>query len=58
MGTSFSGSETPPAVTAATHRAAAAIPDARIHVLEGHGHFAHRTDPAMVGAIIREFIAS
>ena len=37
--------------------AAAAIPDARIHVLEGHGHFAHKTDPAIVATIIQSFVA-
>ncbi len=26
--------------------------------LEGHAHIAHRTDPAMVAAIVREFVAS
>jgi pimeloyl-ACP methyl ester carboxylesterase len=46
-----------PVVTQATERAAAAIPKAQTHVLEGHGHFAHKTDPAMVAAIIRQFIA-
>ena len=33
-------------------RAAAAIPDAEIRVLDGHGHFAHRTDPALVTVIV------
>lgn len=54
----LSGSESPSSVIEATHRAAAAIPDARLHVLEGHGHFAHRTDPAMVVSIIRDFLSS
>lgn len=54
----LTGSESPPVVTDATHQAAAAIPDARIEVLEGHGHFAHRTEPAMVAAIIKQFIES
>lgn len=53
----LSGSDSPDPIIRATHRAAAAIPDARIHRLEGHGHFAHRTDPAMVVSIIREFIS-
>ncbi|MGH9157586.1 MAG: hypothetical protein ACRD1K_17520 [Acidimicrobiales bacterium] len=35
---------------------AGAIHDARIRVLEGHGHFAHKADPAMVAPIIRQFI--
>ena len=43
-----------PVVTQATNLAAAAIPDARIHVLEGHAHFAHKTDPDMVAEIIEK----
>jgi pimeloyl-ACP methyl ester carboxylesterase len=35
-----------------------AIPHAQLDVLDGHGHFAHKTDPAMVAAIIRDFVAS
>jgi hypothetical protein len=33
--------------------AAAAIPGARVQVLEGHAHLAHRTDPAVGAAAIR-----
>jgi pimeloyl-ACP methyl ester carboxylesterase len=54
----LAGSESPPVLTKAMHQAAAAIPDARIQVLEGHAHLAHKTDPAMVAAIIRQFILS
>jgi pimeloyl-ACP methyl ester carboxylesterase len=54
----LSGSASTPAIKQATDAAAAAIPGARIHILDGHAHIAHRTDPAMVAAIIREFIAS
>jgi pimeloyl-ACP methyl ester carboxylesterase len=53
----LTGSDSVPAVAEATKRAAAAIPDARIHVLDGHGHFAHKTDPAMVTALVRQFTA-
>ncbi len=53
----LAGSESPPVVSEATHLAAAAIPDVKIRVLAGHGHVAHRTDPAMVAEIIRQFIA-
>lgn len=53
----LSGSGSPASVKEATQRAAAAIANATIHVLEGHGHFAHRTDPAAVVAIIRRFVA-
>jgi pimeloyl-ACP methyl ester carboxylesterase len=54
----LTGSESVPAVVKATHLAAAAIPHARIRVLEGHAHFAHKTAPAMVAAIIRQFVSS
>jgi pimeloyl-ACP methyl ester carboxylesterase len=53
----LTGSDSVPVVTQATERAAAAILKAQTHLLEGHGHFAHKTDPAMVAAIIRQFIA-
>lgn len=52
----LAGADSVPSVKQATDRAAAAIPDARIHVLDGHGHFAHKTDPAMVTDIVRQFI--
>lgn len=54
----LAGSASPPALSEATRRAAAAIPDAQIRVLEGHGHMAHKTDPGMVAALIRQFISS
>lgn len=53
----LSGSESTSEIRAATDRAAAAIPDSRIHVLDGHAHFAHKTDPGMVMAVIEEFVA-
>jgi pimeloyl-ACP methyl ester carboxylesterase len=53
----LAGSDSVPVVKEATDRAVGAIPDARVHLLEGHGHFAHKTDPDLVDAIIREFIA-
>jgi pimeloyl-ACP methyl ester carboxylesterase len=52
----LAGSESPPVLKEATRRAAAAIPDPRVRSLEGHGHLAHKTDPAMVAAVIRRFI--
>ncbi len=52
----LAGSDSVPAVAEATDRAAAAIPGARIQILDGHGHFAHKTDPRMVAALIRDFI--
>lgn len=51
----LTGSETPPEVRDLAHRAAAAIPNTEMRVLEGHGHFAFQDDPAMVAAIILEF---
>ena len=54
----LAGADTPADLSKATHAAAAAIPDTRIHVLEGHGHMAHKTDPAMVASIVRQFILS
>ena len=53
----LSGDETPPVVVKLTNEAAAAIPGAEIRVLEGHAHLAHRTDPALLATIIREFLA-
>jgi pimeloyl-ACP methyl ester carboxylesterase len=54
----LTGADSVPVVTVATDLAAAAIPDADIRVLEGHSHFAHRTDPAMVAEIVGQFVAS
>jgi pimeloyl-ACP methyl ester carboxylesterase len=54
----LTGSETDAALGELTHRAATAIPNARVRVLDGHGHFAFKTDPAMVAAIIRDWTAS
>ena len=53
----LTGSDSVPAVAEATSRAAAEIPGARVHVLDGHGHFAHKTEPAMVAALVRQFLA-
>ena len=52
----LAGSESPPAQDGATRRAAAALPDARVRMLEGHGHLAHQSEPALVAAIVKEFI--
>jgi pimeloyl-ACP methyl ester carboxylesterase len=54
----LSGTDSVPVVVEATRRAARAIPGAEIRELGGHGHFAHRADPQMVAAIVREFIGS
>ena len=49
----LAGAETPPLLKAGTDRAAAALPGARVLVLDGHAHLAHLRDPATVAAIIR-----
>jgi pimeloyl-ACP methyl ester carboxylesterase len=49
--------ESHPVLREATDRALAAIPGARVEVLEGHAHLAYRSDPAMVAAVIREFVS-
>jgi pimeloyl-ACP methyl ester carboxylesterase len=54
----LTGSDSVTDIVHATQRAAAAIPRGRIHVLDGHGHFAHKTDPTMVTAVVRDFVAS
>lgn len=51
------GSDSIPALQETAARAAAAIPHAETHMLAGHGHFAYRTDPALVAAVVRRFFA-
>jgi pimeloyl-ACP methyl ester carboxylesterase len=51
----FIGTETAPALMRSTLRAAAAIPEARIGVLAGHGHLAYLTDPGLVSSRIVKF---
>lgn len=41
-----------------TRRAAAAVPGARVRVLDGHDHFAYKADPALVADVIRRWIRS
>lgn len=54
----LAGSDTDPALAELTRRAAVAIPGARIEVLPGHAHFAFKTDPAAVAAVVRRFLRS
>jgi pimeloyl-ACP methyl ester carboxylesterase len=54
----LAGSDSVPVVARATADAAAAIPGAHVHVLDGHGHFAHKTHPALVTGVVRDFTAS
>lgn len=51
----LTGSDSDATVGELTRRAAAAIPDAQIRVLDGHGHLAYATDPAIVAAIVRDW---
>lgn len=53
----LTGSDSAPGVARATLVAAGAIgrrPE--IELLDGHGHFAHRTHPALVARIVRDFL--
>ena len=52
----LSGSDSPDQLVQATLRAAEAIPGAAIAHMAGHGHFAHRSDPAMVIDLILPFV--
>ncbi len=54
----LAGSDTPADLSKVTHAAAEAIHDTRVRVLDGHGHMAHKADPAMVAAIVRQFVLS
>jgi pimeloyl-ACP methyl ester carboxylesterase len=54
----LAGSDSVPVVRDATARAAAAIPRGRVRILEGHGHFAHKTDPEMVADIVVDVVGS
>lgn len=54
----LTGSDTDVELAECTKRAAAALPNASIQILDGHGRFAYKSAPAMVAAIIRGFIAT
>lgn len=53
----LTGSDSDAGIAALTHNAAAAIPGAEIRVLDGHGHFAFKTDPGMVAATVGDWIS-
>jgi pimeloyl-ACP methyl ester carboxylesterase len=53
----LSGTASPPDIKHATDAARTAIPGARVRTMPGHAHIAHRTDPAMVAEIVREFVS-
>ena len=52
----LTGSETPPELAEITSLTAAAIPGARIHVLAGHGHVAHVSEPGLVAQVLRNWL--
>jgi pimeloyl-ACP methyl ester carboxylesterase len=52
----LTGSETTGELAAVTSATAAAIPDARVRVLEGHGHMAVRFAPAVVAEALRDWL--
>ena len=54
----LTGAQTDAALAESTRLAAAAIPNAQARVLDGHGHFAYKTDPALVADVILEFLAT
>jgi len=54
----LTGSESDCVMAEAPELVAAAIAGSHVRVLDGHDHFAHRTDPATVVEIVNQFIAS
>jgi pimeloyl-ACP methyl ester carboxylesterase len=52
----LTGSETPPELAEVTSVTAAAIPGARVHVLTGHGHVAHVSEPGLVAQVLRNWM--
>ena len=52
----LTGSETTAELAEATSFIAAAIPGSRVHVFAGHGHVAHRSDPAAVADVVKDWL--
>jgi pimeloyl-ACP methyl ester carboxylesterase len=52
----LTGSETTAELAEVTYRTSTAIPGARVHVLTGHGHVAHRSDPAAVADVLKAWL--
>jgi pimeloyl-ACP methyl ester carboxylesterase len=52
----LSGTASPPDLVEVTRKCADAISGARIHTLEGHDHFAYKTHPAEIAAVVLECI--
>ena len=53
----LTGSETTPELAEATSFTAAAIPGSQVHVFAGHGHVAHRSDPAAVANVLKDWLS-
>jgi pimeloyl-ACP methyl ester carboxylesterase len=51
----LAGADSVPEVRKATEAAVATVPQAEVRVLDGHAHLAHKEDPIMVTAVLREF---
>jgi pimeloyl-ACP methyl ester carboxylesterase len=54
----ITGATSPPAIRADPEAVAAALPDARIVELAGHGHLAHVTAPHELAAVVLAFLAA
>ena len=52
----LTGSETPHELAEITYLTATAIPGAHVHVLAGHGHVAHVSDPGLVAQVLRDWL--
>jgi pimeloyl-ACP methyl ester carboxylesterase len=52
----LTGSESPAELIDVAERTAAVVPGAKVHVLDGHGHFAYRFEPDLVAEVIRRFL--
>ena len=53
----LTGSETSAELAEVTSFIAAAIPGSRVHVLAGHGHVAHRSDPVAVANVLKDWLS-
>ncbi len=53
----ISATDSPPELIEVTHKCAAVIAGSRIHPLEGRDHFAYKSHPQEIAAIIRDFAA-
>ena len=52
----LTGSESPAGLAEVMSVTAALIPDARVHVLAGHGHVAHVSEPGLVARVLQDWL--